>query len=73
MYLPMFCIEPADTAVLWSEKQKCVFHDILFLMKSEGFFKKRRQLISILASAWHLARSHQGDSWSLEIVFARLI
>lgn len=41
--------------------------------KMWDIFKKWRQLISIPASAWHLARSHQADSQSLEIVFARLI
>lgn len=39
MYLPVVCVEPADTVVLWSEKQKCVFHDILFLIKCEVFLR----------------------------------
>lgn len=71
--LPMVCIEPNDTVVLWSERQKCVFHDIFIFNKIWGVFKKQRQLISVSASAWHFARSHQADTWSLEIVFARLI
>lgn len=39
MYMPMVCIEAADTVVLWSEKQMCVFRDILFLRKYEVFLR----------------------------------
>lgn len=39
MYMPMVCIDPADTVVLWSEKQVCVLRDILFLIKCEVFLR----------------------------------